>query len=57
MKTVREAWTEERLDEEFKVTRSELRDQISEVHRLIVRLSSGMIATMIIGFSVVLIKL
>jgi len=67
----RDSWTDGRLDdlnhrvddgfremhEEFRAVRSELGGQMSELHRTILQLFGGMIATMVIGFLAVLTQL
>ncbi|HEY4779602.1 MAG TPA: hypothetical protein VIH47_08430 [Solirubrobacterales bacterium] len=82
METMRDAWTDERLDdlnhrvddgfreirEEFRAIRSELGGQINGVrselggqiaalHRTMLQLFGGMIATMIVGFLTILTRI
>ena len=71
METVREAWTDGRLDDlnhrvdngfgemgaEFRAVRSDLSGQIAELHRTILRLFGGMIVTFVVGFTAILTQL
>jgi hypothetical protein len=71
METVRDAWTDERLDDlnhrvdegfkemrtEFRAVRSELGGQIAQLNRTILQLFGGMLATMVVGFLAILTQL
>jgi len=71
MEAVREAWTDERLDDlnhrvdegfkemraEFRAVRSELGGQIAALHRTMLQLFGDMIATFVVGFLAILTQL
>jgi hypothetical protein len=71
MNAVRDVWTDERLDDlnyrvdegfkemrsEFRAVRSELGGQIAQLHRTILQLFGGMMATFVIGIVAILTQL